>query len=312
MNIISIDNQSEAAPVKTERTVRQALLDGGRFLHDTGIESARLDAEVLLGYVLDMEKVEIYLCTESAFNDNRANRFRELLMRRAKGEPVAYITGRKEFWSLDFVVTPDVLIPRPETELLVELALEGTVGKAPLKILDIGTGSGAIAITLAKELPKAQIWAVDLSAAALKIAEVNARRHSVTERIQFLHGDLFDPITELGHSFDIIVSNPPYVLTKGIATLAPEIHDWEPKLALDGGPDGLSSYRRIIERAHKYLTFEGRVLLEVGDGLGKAVAELFARAGGFGATTIYRDFAAKDRVIGALKISRLGEGFNRG
>src|SRR6201993_1095558 len=152
---------------------------------------------------------------ESTLNDSDEKIFRELLTRRAKGEPVAYITGHKEFWSLDFVVTPHVLIPRPETELVVELALEGAImatAKAPLKILDIGTGSGVIAIALAKELPAAEIWAVDVSGAALNISEINAQRHGVAERIKLLDGDLFDPFTELGHRFDVIVSNPPYVL----------------------------------------------------------------------------------------------------
>jgi release factor glutamine methyltransferase len=308
--------QTEELTAGTQRTVRRVLMDSTQFLRDAGIESARLDAEVLLGHAMDKEKADIYLGMESTLNDSDEKIFRKLLTRRAKGEPVAYITGHKEFWSLDFVVTPDVLIPRPETELVVELTLEVAImatTKAPLKILDIGTGSGVIAIALAKELPAAEIWAVDVSAAALNIAEINAQRHGVAERVKFLDGDLFDPITELGHRFDVIVSNPPYVLSKEIANLGREVRDWEPKMALDGGPDGLSSYRRMIDLAHKYLAPEGRVLLEIGDDLGKAVAELFARAGGFEKATIYQDYAGKDRVIGAPKMTRLGaEGFSRG
>jgi release factor glutamine methyltransferase len=290
------------------------LVGGTQFLRDAGIESARLDAEVLLGHALDKERADIYLGMESTLNDSDEKIFRESLTRRAKGEPVAYITGHKEFWSLDFVVTPDVLIPRPETELVVELTLkEAITTKAALKILDIGTGSGVIAIALAKELPAAEIWAVDVSAAALNIAEVNARRHGVAERVKFLDGDLFDPITELGHRFDVIVSNPPYILSKEIANLGREVRDWEPKMALDGGPDGLDCYRQIIGGAHTYLAPEGRVLLEIGEDQGTAVAGLFVPAGRFGAATIFQDYAGKDRVIGASKIARLdSKSFSRG
>ena len=304
MNIIPM--QTEELTAGTQRTVRRVLMDGTQFLRDAGIESARLDAEVLLGHALDKERADIYLGMESTLNDSDEKIFRESLTRRAKGEPVAYITGHKEFWSLDFVVTPDVLIPRPETELVVELALEDAITtKAALKILDIGTGSGVIAIALAKELPAAEIWAVDVSAAALNIAEVNARRHGVAERIKFLDGDLFDPITELARRFDAIVSNPPYVLSKEITNLGREVRDWEPKMALDGGPDGLDCYRQIIGGAHTYLVPEGRILLEIGEDQGAAVAGLFLRAGGFEAATIFQDYAGKDRVIGASKIARL-------
>jgi len=314
VNIVSMQTGDSTA--RTQRTVRRALLDGAQFLRDAGIESARLDAEVLLGYVLNAERTDIYLGMESTCNDNDEKGFRELLMRRAKGEPIAYITGRKEFWSLDFVVTPDVLIPRPETELLVELSLENAMiapARDSLKIFDIGTGSGVIAVTLAKELRAARIWAVDASATALNVAVVNARRHGVADRIRFLHGDLFDPIADLGHSFDLIVSNPPYVSSQGIPKLARDIRDWEPKMALDGGPDGLDCYRRIVDRAHKYLAPEGRVLLEIGEDQGTAVAGLFVRAEGFEAATIFQDYAGKDRVIGASKIARLdSKSFSRG
>jgi release factor glutamine methyltransferase len=312
VNIVSM--QTEELTAGTQRTVRRVLMDGTQFLRDAGIESAPLDAEVLLGHALDKERADIYLGMESTLNDSDEKIFRESLTRRARGEPVAYITGHKEFWSLDFVVTPDVLIPRPETELVVELTLkEAITTKAALKILDIGTGSGVIAIALAKELPAAEIWAVDVSAAALNIAEVNARRHGVAERVKFLDGDLFDPITELGHRFDVIVSNPPYILSKEIANLGREVRDWEPKMALDGGPDGLDCYRQIIGGAHTYLAPEGCVLLEIGEDQGTAVAGLFVPAGRFGAATIFQDYAGKDRVIGASKIARLdSKSFSRG
>jgi len=290
------------------RTIRLALTDGTQFLSAVGIENARLDAEVLLGQVLDIEKAEIYLNFDSVLNIENERRFRELLRRRAKREPIAYITGRKEFWSLDFAVTPDVLIPRPETELLVELVLQRatmTSRESPLKILDIGTGSGAIAVSLAKELPQAEIWAVDVSAAALNIAGINSRQYGVASRIQFLQGDVFGPVSGLGLIFDVIVSNPPYVRSRELADLAPEIRHWEPTTALDGGPDGLDTCRKIIDRADKYLAPKGYLLLEIGDDIREAVAELFARAGIYQTTSIYQDYAGKNRVIAAVKTGRV-------
>jgi release factor glutamine methyltransferase len=315
MNARVMDNQTEELTTES-RTIRHAVLDGVRLLCGADIQSARLDAEVLLGHALNVGKAEIYLNADSALSIEDEGRFRELLMRRAKREPVAYLTGRKEFWSLDFDVTPDVLIPRPETELLVELVIQRateTSRKVPLRILDIGTGSGAIAVSLAKELPEAQIWAVDLSAAALNIAGINSRQHGVASRIRFLLGDLFNPITEPAAIFDVIVANPPYIRSGELADLAPEIRDWEPMIALDGGADGLAAYRRIVDEAGNYLAPGGHILLEIGDDMGKAVADLFGHTGGYETPSIYRDYAGKDRIIAAAKISsRDHQGVRRG
>jgi release factor glutamine methyltransferase len=224
-----------------------------------------------------------------------------LLLRRARQEPVAYITGRKEFWSLDFVVTPDVLIPRPETELVVEVALEHAKrcsGKSQLQILDLGTGSGAIAISLAKELPQAKMAVVDVSAAALQVARRNSERHGVENRIHFLGGDLFEYV---GGEFDLIVSNPPYVRRGELSSLTAEIRDWEPLTALDGGKDGLDCYRRIIAEAHRHLVPEGAIILEIAADMGEAVADLLSRAGGY-TSSLYQDYAGRDRVIAATKL----------
>ena len=305
-----MDNQAEGTTTGESRTIRCAVIDGAQLIGAAGIESARLDAEVLLCHVLKMEKAEFYFSFDSPLDLADRQKYQELLMRRAKREPLAYITARKEFWSLDFVVTPDVLIPRPETELLVELVLQRATlasRKSPLKVLDIGTGSGVIAVSLAKELPQAEIWAVDVSAAALNIAGINSRQHGVASRIQFLQGDVFGPVSGLGLIFDVIVSNPPYVRSRELSDLAPEICHWEPTTALDGGPDGLDACRRIIYGADKYLAPKGHLLLEIGDDMGKAAAELFACAGDYGTVSVYQDYAGRDRVIAATKMSRLDQ-----
>ncbi len=274
-------------------------MDGSRFLGLAAVENPRLDAEVLLRQVIGMDKAQLYLRMDEKIEAEAERRFWKLLEQRARREPLAYITGQKEFWSLDFSVTPDVLIPRPETEVLMEVAL-GRVRqrrKSQVKIADLGTGSGIIAICLAKELPEAQISAVDISSAALRVARANAERHGVAERIRFLNGDLFAPLAGERECFDLIVANPPYVRSGDLAALEPEIREWEPIAALDGGKDGLDFFRRIASECRDYLTATGEVMLEIADGTGEAVAEIFANVGGFEAVEIWRDYAGKDRVI---------------
>ena len=286
------------------KTRRCTVLEGVQFLSAAGVENARLDAEVLLRQLLGIDKAELYLNLDAAVNSEDQTRFRGLLLRRARQEPVAYITGRKEFWSLDFVVTPDVLIPRPETELVVEVALEHAKRcsrKSQLQILDLGTGSGAIAISLAKELPEARMTAVDVSAAALHVARRNSERHGVANRIHFLGGNLFEYV--LGE-FDLVVSNPPYVRRGELSTLPPAIREWEPLTALDGGIDGLDCYRRIIAEAHRCLAPGGGMILEIAADRGKAVADLFSGAGGYTPSLLYQDYARRDRVIAAKKMDR--------
>jgi release factor glutamine methyltransferase len=229
---------------------------------------------------------------------------------------LAYITGQKEFWSLDFLVTADVLIPRPETELLVQTALErsGAMSR-PVKILDIGTGSGAIAVSLATELRDAQITAVDVSSAALQVARANAERHGVAAQIRFAHGDLFAPLAGERERFDVIVSNPPYIRSGDLAGLAPEIHQWEPVGALDGGADGLAVYRRIINECGDYLACEGYLLLETGADSAAEIGQMIAETGGFEAIAVLPDYAGRDRVIAAGKRPRPegeAEGESRG
>jgi release factor glutamine methyltransferase len=293
--------------LKTLRTLRGVLMESARFLLGAGIESAAIDAEVLLRRVLEIERAELYSTLDEPLSTDRQLQFQEMLLRRARREPVAYITGRKEFWSLDFIVTADVLIPRPETELLVEVGLERLahfVGKPPL-ILDIGTGSGVIAVCLAKERPDAGIWAVDISAAALEIACKNVKYHGVSDRVHLMQDDLFAALGAKTRGFDLIVSNPPYIRTGEISLLEPEIREWEPMTALDGGVDGMDIYRRIIGEAHEYLAPGGHIVLEIGADLGKTVAELFTSSGFYGPVSVYPDYAGKDRVIAAVKLPAL-------
>jgi len=324
-----------ALQTAASESVREAVRAGAERLSKAGIDNARLDAEVLLRHVLGVEKAEFYLGLDLALDVAAERQFHKLLLRRAGREPVAYITGHKEFWSLDFVVTPAVLIPRPETELLVELALarativpphpslSPVVGgegkregagdsrsdafayldcKPPLRILDVGTGSGAIAVSLAKELLQSRISAVDISAAAIEIARLNARRHGVEDRVEFFCGNLFEPVTAEREGYDLIVANPPYIRSGDLPALAPEVWKWEPITALDGGADGLLYYRRIIAAAGDYLKSGGSILLELGDAMGEAVAQLFADAGGFDPAQVYRDYTGKERVIVAAKL----------
>ena len=290
-------------------TLRGALQRGAARLAEAEIDSAALDAEVLLRHALQLEQGRLYLRLQERLSPLGQEKFEKLLERRAAREPLAYITENKEFWSLDFIVTPAVLIPRPETELLVDLALAcaGDLTRSRrLKILDIGTGSGAIAVSLAKDLPESEVWAVDISSAALGIAAANAKRHKVVKRMRFVRGDLFEAVDAAAVVFDLILSNPPYIRTAELAGLAPEIRDWEPLTALDGGADGLDYYRRIIGAAPGYLNENGRMILEIGADLGEAVVDLFACAGCFAPASIHRDYAGRDRAVIAVRTAAGG------
>jgi release factor glutamine methyltransferase len=290
---------SEEAP-----TLRSAMLRGVGFLRDAGIDSAQIDAEVLLQHVLGIEKAQLYSALDEPLSAGHRLQFQEMLDRRMRREPVAYITGRKEFWSLEFVVTPKALIPRPETELLVEVALhrlKNTASRTP-NVLDLGTGSGIIGVCLAKERLEANILAVDIASSALEVARINSRRHGVSERIDLIHGDLFAALAAEKRLFDLIVSNPPYIRTGELSLLAPEISQWEPMTALDGGRDGIEYYRRIIGEAHEHLAPESSIVLEIGADMAPVVTELFARSGGYGPASVYQDYAGKDRVIAAIKV----------
>jgi release factor glutamine methyltransferase len=272
------------------------------------IDTARLDAEVLLGSVLGVDRAGVFSRLTQSLSASQYSEFWRLLQRRAKHEPLQYITGVREFWSLEFRVTPGVLIPRPETEILVETVLQ-LLSQAPSpkpqassRVLDIGTGSGCIAITLAKELPQAELWAVDISPDALTVARENARRHGVEDRIHFLQGDVFPPLSHTPLLFDVIVSNPPYIARPEFTTLQPEVRDWEPHVALDGGSDGLDFYRRLVKEGHSHLRSGGWLVLELGAGQFSDVQRLIQAQSNLTVETSVRDYAGHERVIVAYSV----------
>jgi release factor glutamine methyltransferase len=261
----------------------------GDFFRQHGIESHRLDAELLLAHVLACKRVDLYLAFDQPVAAVDRDRFRELVRRRAKERvPVAYLTGTREFWSLPMCVTPDVLIPRADTETLVRAC----AALAPRRALDVGTGSGCVAIALARELPEATLVGVDVSEAALAIAARNAAAAGGAERVALVRADLLDGAAA---DFELIASNPPYVASGELARLAPELQH-EPRLALDGGEDGLDVIRRLVGQAPAHLRAGGYLALEVGDGQAAVVSAL-ARAAGAGEIELHRDLAGVERVV---------------
>jgi release factor glutamine methyltransferase len=264
-------------------------------LRNEGVESPRLDAELLLGHVLGVNRAKVLAWPDRRLSPKQLTRFRDLVTRRAAREPLAYIIGHREFYGLDFAVDPSVLIPRPETELLVEHALRlARRSTTPPDIADVGAGSGAIAVTLAVHLPQATIYAVDDSAQALEVAAENAHRHGVADRVHCLRGDLLEP---LPHAMDLITANLPYVTMEEWDDLQPEIRDYEPRAALDGGPDGLALIRSLLAIAGPYLQPHGAILLEIGASQGDTVTAL-ARQGFPGADVqLQQDYAGLDRLV---------------
>ncbi len=274
-------------------TVLKILQWTAGYFKEKGIDGGRLDAEILLTDVLQLDRVGLYLNFDRPLSVDEQVLFRQMVSRRARREPVQYILGKTEFWSLTFRVTPDVLIPRADTEVLVEEALEKVSGTC--RLLDVGTGSGAIAVALASELPEARVEAVDISAAALILARDNANRHGVDGQVVFREADLYQ-LT--GGPYDLIVSNPPYIPARDMADLMPEVGAFEPRLALCGGDDdGLSAYRSLAAGASGLLTPGGWLLVEVGIGQAEAVQRLFAEVG-LRELFIRNDYAGVPRVVG--------------
>jgi release factor glutamine methyltransferase len=261
------------------------------YLAEKGVENARLEAEWLLSAALGLDRVGLYVNFEKPLSPDELASIRGMVGRRAKREPLQYILGNQEFMGLEFRVTPGVLIPRNDTETLVQEAMN-RAGTAK-RVLDIGAGSGCIAVALAKLLPLAEVVAVDSSGAALVVARENAEHNGVT--VRFVSGSLFEPF--IGNRFDLIVSNPPYIPTAELAGLQPEVSQFEPKGALDGGPDGLDYYRLIVPAAPEYLTPGGWLMVEVGVGQAGPVQELFAHAG-FREIFTARDLGGIERVVG--------------
>jgi len=262
-----------------------------------GVEDARLDAEILLAHACQCSRAEL-LCGAHDIDEEARERFEAMIGRRRRREPVAYILGYKEFYSLEIRVAPSVLIPRPETESVVSAALELIGNRPGLRLCDIGTGSGAIALAIAANLPTAKITATDISSEALLIARDNAARLRVLSRVDFRLADCWEPLDNVEPigTFDLIVSNPPYVQDNEIELLAPEIRCYEPRLALSGGFDGLKFYRRIATQLRQYIHKGGFVVLEIGAAQATAVSEIMIAAGAVG-VNLKSDLAGLPRVV---------------
>lgn len=264
------------------------------FLKEKGLPNPRLEADLLLAGVLKLPRVKLYSEWDRPLEPAEVQQYREIIVKRVQGWPLAYLTGKKSFLSWEFDITPAVLIPRPETELLVETVVEAVRERQGITGVDVGTGSGVIAIALAKLLPGSTWYASDLAPDALAVAEANAVQLGVDQQIRFIAGDLLEPVLDLGISFDIIVSNPPYIPSATISSLQPEVRR-EPLLALDGGPDGLEVYRRLLPQAWKLLTADGIIAVEHGFDQRVFLEELFKETG-FHSQSI-TDLAGLDRVI---------------
>lgn len=269
-----------------------------------GSDTPRLDTEILLAQARGCRRIELYTHYDEVLSDEERSVMRDLVRRRTTAEPVAYLVGFREFFGLDFRVTPDVLIPRPDTETLLVAVLE-RAGEltSPLRILDLGTGSGCIAISLATQLPAARITATDNSPAALQIAAANAETHGVADRISFLEGDLYAPLQDEDR-FEFIASNPPYIRHDEIATLAEDIRNHEPLSALDGGADGLEIIRRLVASAALHLQDQGWLLCEVSPEQAPATRELVETTGEFTNLEIADDLGSRPRVVLAQRTSK--------
>ena len=258
------------------------------------INSARLDAELLLADLLGYDRIYLYVNFDRPMSADELATYKELIKRRGAHEPLAYILGRREFYKLLFIVTPAVLIPRPETEILVTAAIEHAKLTGATRALDLGTGSGAIAVSLLANLPELQLLASDLSPSALDIARTNSEKHHVASRAEFVLSDWFSNIT--AQQFDIIVSNPPYIAAAERGKLQPELR-YEPQSALYADDEGLCCYRAILAGAHGYLSVNGKLFLEVGCHQAEAVKEIAQSINKYGNVEFVKDYAGIDRVL---------------
>jgi release factor glutamine methyltransferase len=272
------------------------------YLKKHGSDSPRLDAEVLLANALKRQRIELYTSFDEEPSEEARAAFREVVKRRAEGTPVAYLVGHREFYSLSFRVTPDVLIPRPETELLVitTLDLAKEEKATDLAIADIGTGSGIIAVCLAKHLPMCRVTAIDVSSKALVVAKGNAEKHQVAERIEFAESDLFANVPT-DQQFQFIVSNPPYITSAEMDELAIDVRKFEPRLALEAGPRGTEVIERLIEQSAARLVSGGRLLIEISPTIHDAVVSLFSDDARWEVHPTIRDLARLPRVVHATR-----------
>jgi len=282
-------------------SIAEAILHGSNKLRKAGVPEERREAGSLLMHVLNRDRTYIIAHAEDQLTDEQAEEFSESLDARAQGKPLQYITGRQEFFGIEFEVNTDVLIPRPETELLVEAALSIVSPNETPFICDVGTGSGCIVVTLLHKLPRARGIALDISAAALAVAERNANRHGVQERLSFVASDCFAGLgSAFGETFDLIVSNPPYVAERAIAGLQREVRDFEPRIALTAGEDGLSVIRRLLVESADYLKSGGCLIFEMGFDQHDAVRQLIDESV-WKLLEIYDDLQGIPRILALMK-----------
>jgi release factor glutamine methyltransferase len=278
-------------------TVLEAIQKSADFLGKKGVEPPRLQAELLLAHLLKMPRMKLYLNFERALTTAETDALREFIKRRGQREPLQHITGSTSFCGFEIAVNRNALVPRPETELLAEEGWEflSTPNSQPSTALDFGTGTGCIAIALAAKCPDAKISALDLSADAVVLAKQNAVANKVAERIQFFHGDGFATLPQ-NTQFDLIVTNPPYIPTDEIATLQPEVRDFDPRAALVGGADGLDFYRRFATEAKPFLKPAGKIMLEFGDGQTDSIRKIFESQKWI-VESVKQDYSQRERIL---------------
>jgi release factor glutamine methyltransferase len=285
-------------------TIKRLLEWISEYFDTSGVDAPRLSAELLLCHILKLERIQLYTLYDRVVGAEQLAALRALVKRGAAHEPVAYLVGRCEFYSLPLKVTPDCLIPRPETEHLVERAVDFLRGRpSPPVVLDLCTGSGCIAAAIAKNVKDVQVVATDICDKALAVAAENIQRHKLEDTVRLLCGDLFDPIIAgLGETqFDLIVSNPPYVSEPEYEKLDQNVKDYEPKRALYAGADGLDIYKRILEKVDDFLKSDGALMMEIGYTQGPAIKAMLEATGSFADIRIEKDFANNDRIAIAKK-----------
>jgi release factor glutamine methyltransferase len=280
-------------------TIQKLLNWVAEYLKNKGVDSPRLSAELLLSHVLGLRRIELYTQFDRIVSDEHLDRLHDLVERAGRQEPIAYLAGKTEFYSLELEVTSDCMIPRPETELLVERAVEFLrMRKGKQFVCDLCTGSGCIAAAIAKNFSDCRIIATDISDAALSVAAKNIEKHGLKEKVKLLCGDLFDPIMPQldAGGFDLIVCNPPYVSADEFEKLDKSVRDYEPRVALFAGDNGLDIYRRIIDKVGQFLKPDAALMLEIGCEQAQPVRELLEKAGCFGEIIIEKDLYGHDRL----------------
>jgi release factor glutamine methyltransferase len=296
----------QAKPGRPDWTPIKLIQWAAAYFDSHQIDSPRATAEILLAHAISAKRIDLYLRYDQPLNSDELSRFKTMIKRRINREPVAYIVGRKEFWSMDLEVNRNVLIPRPETECLVERALESLAADSNpgcKSILELGTGSGAVVVALASENSRHSYMGTDISSDAVRVARQNSMRHGLGAKIRFMVADWFAPFDAKSGLFDLIVSNPPYIRSGDLKQLQPEIHVYEPVAALNGAKDGLRYLRHIIQCAYLYLKPAGVLLLEMGHDQKEPLKQIIDACGQYEDAKFYKDYSGHDRIVSMRKRS---------